>query len=148
MTALEKAELFNQIDDFVAKGWVELSASGWSSPVLFIPKPNGKLRCCLDYRRLITRTEKDGGPISPADKTIRPAERCKIFFTIPISIRLLPTRSGTIGTKVYCLLYARWPISVEGCAHGVYKRSSNIPNCYESNPQDSYISWLLPNVLR
>ena len=30
MTPLEKSELVTQIDDFIAKGWIELSTSGWS----------------------------------------------------------------------------------------------------------------------
>ena len=43
MTPLGKAELVKKIDNFIVKGGIELRTSGWSSPVLFIPKPNDKL---------------------------------------------------------------------------------------------------------
>ena len=63
LTPLEKTELIEQVNEFIRKGWIELSSSPWSSSVLFIPKPNGKLRFCLDYRRLNARTVKDSGNI-------------------------------------------------------------------------------------
>ena len=50
LTPLEKEELMKQIDAFIKKGWIELSSSSWSSSVLFVPKPNNKLRFCVDYR--------------------------------------------------------------------------------------------------
>ena len=85
MTPLEKAELVNQIDDFIEKGWIELSTSGWSSPVLFIPKPNGKLRFCLDYRRLNTRTEKDSGPIPHQTELLDQLKGAKFFSALDLA---------------------------------------------------------------
>ena len=85
MTPLEKAELVTQIDDFITKGWIELSTSGWSSPVLFIPKPNGKLRFCLDYRRLNTRTEKDSGPIPHQSELLDQLRGAKYFSALDLA---------------------------------------------------------------
>ena len=59
LTPLEKAELLKQVDAFIEKGWIEPSISPWSSSVLFIPKPNNKLRFCVDYRQLNARTLGD-----------------------------------------------------------------------------------------
>jgi hypothetical protein len=63
LTPLEKEELMKQIDAFIKKGWIELSSSNWSSSVLFVPKPNNKLRFCVDYRQLNERTVRNQGPI-------------------------------------------------------------------------------------
>ena len=64
LTPLEKAELVKQVDAFIKKGWIEPSVSPWSSSVLFIPKPNGKLRFCVDYRGLNERSQPNRGPIT------------------------------------------------------------------------------------
>ena len=61
LTPLEKEELIKQVDAFVAKGWIEPSTSSWSSSVLFVPKPNNKLRFCVDYRQLNQNTMVDRG---------------------------------------------------------------------------------------
>lgn len=59
LTPREKEELLVQCDSFIKKGWIEPSASGWSSSVLFVPKPGNKLRFCVDFRGLNQRTVVD-----------------------------------------------------------------------------------------
>jgi hypothetical protein len=41
------------------KGFIVLSSSSFASPVLFVAKPNGSLRFCVDYRKLNSLTKKD-----------------------------------------------------------------------------------------
>lgn len=59
--------LQKKIDEEVTKmlelGVIERSNSGWSSPVLMVPKSNNEYRLCIDYRKLNSVTEKCAYPL-------------------------------------------------------------------------------------
>ena len=45
------------------KGYIRPSESEFASPVLFVPKKNGKLRLCVDYRHLNSATIRNQYPL-------------------------------------------------------------------------------------
>ena len=62
LTPKEQEALLTKVEEFVARGWIEPSVSAWNSPVLFVPKPNGSLRFCVDFRFINRTTVKDSFP--------------------------------------------------------------------------------------
>ncbi|GBG76285.1 hypothetical protein CBR_g22033 [Chara braunii] len=52
MSPRELEELRKQLDEFLEKGWIRPSSSPFGAPVLFVPKKEGELRMCIDYRVL------------------------------------------------------------------------------------------------
>lgn len=63
LAAKELEVLRQYIDDALMKGWIRRSVSPAGAPVLFVPKKNGKLRLCVDYRALNRITRKDKAPL-------------------------------------------------------------------------------------
>src|SRR5437764_13191104 len=49
----ELEALRDYLDENLAKGFIRESSSPAGYPILFVPKKNGKLRLCVDYRKII-----------------------------------------------------------------------------------------------
>ena len=74
----EKAE----IDNMLKAGVIEPSSSEWASPIVFVPKKDGKLRFCVDYRKLNALTIRDSYPIPRMDECIDSLGDAGIFSTL------------------------------------------------------------------
>jgi hypothetical protein len=53
------AELKEQLQELLDKGYIHPSASPWGAPVIFVPKKDGMQRMCVDYRSLNEVTIKN-----------------------------------------------------------------------------------------
>ena len=74
----EKAE----IDNMLKAGVIEPSSSEWASPIVFGPKKDGKLRFCVDYRKLNALTIRDSYHIPRMDECIDSLGDAGIFSTL------------------------------------------------------------------
>jgi transposase InsO family protein len=63
MSEKELQELRTYIDVNIKKGFIRPSESPAGFPVMFVPKKNGKLRLCVDFRRLNEITIKNRYPL-------------------------------------------------------------------------------------
>ncbi|GJP64262.1 hypothetical protein CLOP_g21271 [Closterium sp. NIES-67] len=70
LTQPELQELRDQLDYLLSKGFVRPSKSPFAVPILFIPKKDGALRRCIDYRALNRVTIKSCYPVPRADELI------------------------------------------------------------------------------
>jgi hypothetical protein len=59
----EEKELEELITDYLKKGIIRKSKSPWNAPCVLVKKKNGKLRLCVDYRKLNEVTKKDKYPM-------------------------------------------------------------------------------------
>jgi len=75
---LERAE----IDKQLKAGIIEPAYSEWAAPVLFAPKKDGKLRFCIDYRKLNSMTQKDTYPLPRMDECIDTLGEAEYFTTL------------------------------------------------------------------
>lgn len=71
MSREELLVLRKTLTELLDKNWIRASSSPGGAPVLFIKKPGGGLRFCVDYRGLNAITERDRYPIPLIQETLR-----------------------------------------------------------------------------
>jgi hypothetical protein len=84
MPPKELAELKNQLQELLDKGYIRPSSSPWGSPALFVKKKDGSLRMCVDYRPLNAVTIKNKYPLPHIDVLFDQLASGKVFSKIDL----------------------------------------------------------------
>jgi hypothetical protein len=72
------------VDEHLKKKFIVASQAPYASPVLFVRKPGGGLRFCVDYRKLNALTKKDRYPLPLIEETLAQITGAKILSKIDI----------------------------------------------------------------
>ena len=80
----ERAVLRDYIKTALAKGWIRPSKSPAGAPVLFVPKKDGGLRLCVDYRGLNAATIKNRYALPLIGETLDQLAGAKIFTQLDL----------------------------------------------------------------
>ena len=116
--ALEK-----QIQDMLAANVIRRSNSPWMSPVLLVPKKDGSLRLCVDFRKLNAITVRPAASIPSADDIFFALGKSKFrtcldmkqgFWQIPI--REEDKEKTAFGTDAGIFEYNRMAFGLSGLA--------------------------------
>ena len=78
---MRKAEQ-DEVDRMLRAGVIEPAQSEWASPVVLVPKPDGSLRFCIDYRRVNAITVRDTYPLPRMDECIDSLGDASVFTTL------------------------------------------------------------------
>ncbi|MEO0804518.1 MAG: retropepsin-like aspartic protease/reverse transcriptase, partial [Cyanobacteria bacterium J06642_2] len=81
----EREEVTTRVKELLAKGWITPSSSPYGAPVLFVPKPDGTLRMCIDYRPLNRLTIKNGYPIPRIDELMDQIAGSRCFSSMDLT---------------------------------------------------------------
>lgn len=93
MTPARKEILKKEIDNLLAQGIIEECESPYASPVVLVPKPDGSMRLCVDYRKLNATTVPDAYPLPRMDDLLHEAKHTSYMSTLDL-------RSGYHQIKV------------------------------------------------
>ncbi|KAL1269301.1 hypothetical protein QQF64_031590 [Cirrhinus molitorella] len=74
-----------EIQEMLKLGVIEPSRSPWSSPIVMVPKPDGTLRFCNDFRRLNEISEFDGYPMPRVDELLDRLGRARYISTLDLT---------------------------------------------------------------
>ena len=135
----EEEELRIQIEAALRNGWLTESTSEYGEPVIFIPKKDGTLRMCIDYRDLNRITTKDRFPLPSTEDLIDRLQGAKVFSKIDMyagynqmAIRPEDTHKTAFVTKFG--LY-EWRVLPFGLANGPAALMRMMDRILASNPE-------------
>lgn len=78
-------ELEKQLRDLEAKGFIYPTQSDYAASVLFVPKKNGKLRMCVDFRALNRITVKNRWPLPRIDELLDKLKHARFFSKLDLA---------------------------------------------------------------
>jgi Reverse transcriptase (RNA-dependent DNA polymerase) len=82
----EIEELKKKLEKYIELGHIRPSTSPWEVPVLFVPKKDGTVRMCIDYRILNKLTERDEFPLSRIDELLNILSGAKYFSVLDLDM--------------------------------------------------------------
>ena len=77
--------MHKQMGELVRQGWVEQSMSLWGASVLFVPKKNGALRMCVDFRDLNAVTVDDSYPLPRLEVLLHRSANATLFSKLDLA---------------------------------------------------------------
>ena len=89
----------SEIDEMIELGVIEPSISPYSSPIVLVPKKDGSVRFCIDFRKLNKVTEFDTKPRPNMEEVIyrmsghrfySQMDLCKGYWQLGLSKRSRP----------------------------------------------------------
>jgi len=81
----EKKFIKEEVERLLEEGIIQPSKSAWASPVVLVKKSDGKMRFCVDYRKLNEVTKKDAYPIPRIDEMLEALGGAKYFTTLDLA---------------------------------------------------------------
>jgi hypothetical protein len=114
MAANQLAELKEQLQELLHKGYIYPSASPWGAPVIFVPKKDGTQRICVDYRSLNEVTIKDMYPLPRIDDLFDQLKGDCFFSKIDLRSRYhqLKIRATDIPKTAFITRYGLYEYTV------------------------------------
>ena len=91
-------EVRDYIQKSLERGIIRESSSPYASPIVLVRKKDGKLRICVDYRRLNAKTHKDAYPLPRVDEALDVLKGGKYFCSLDLAhgFNQLPVRECNV----------------------------------------------------
>jgi hypothetical protein len=96
LSVKELAALREYLEQALKNGWIKRSVSEAGAPILFVPKKDGSLRLCVDYRGLNAITKKNRHPLPLISETLDRLGRATVFSALDLkdAYHRIPIKRG------------------------------------------------------
>ena len=85
-TPVVRREMMREmVESMQEQGVIQPFCSPWASPVVLVPKKDGTLRFCVDYRRLNAVTKKDVYPLPRVEDLLSSLGGAKYFTSLDLA---------------------------------------------------------------
>jgi hypothetical protein len=84
LSRFELQALREWLDENLSKGFIRASSSPAGAPILFVKKPGGGLRLCVDYRGLNEGTIKNRYPLPLIRETLMRLSKARYYSTLDV----------------------------------------------------------------
>jgi hypothetical protein len=84
LTPAKQQLLREEIDKMLDQDVIEESDSPWAAPVVMVPKPDGGLRVCINYRQLNAITIADAYPLPRIEDLLHSAKKTPYMLTMDL----------------------------------------------------------------
>jgi transposase InsO family protein len=138
MSKDELLVLRKTLNELLDKSFIRVSNSPAAAPVLFVKKPGGGLRFCVDYRALNSITRKDRYPLPLIQETLRSLSEAVIYTKLDViaAFHRLRIAEGDEWKTAFRTRFGsyEWMVTPFGLA--------NAPSTFQR-----YINWVLRDLL-
>ena len=114
MPTNQLAELKEQLQKLLDKGYIHPSASPWGAPVIFVSKKDGMQRMCMDYHSLNEITIKNKYPLPRIDDPFDQLKGACVFSKIDLrsGYHQLKIRATDIPKTAFITRYGLYEYTV------------------------------------
>uniref|UniRef100_A0A914HQZ2 RNA-directed DNA polymerase n=1 Tax=Globodera rostochiensis TaxID=31243 RepID=A0A914HQZ2_GLORO len=77
-----REKVSGMIQEYLERDIIQASNSPWASPIVLVPKKDGSLRFCVDYRGINAVTKKDAFPLPNIDQILMSLTGKRFFSTL------------------------------------------------------------------
>uniref|UniRef100_K7EZI4 ribonuclease H n=1 Tax=Pelodiscus sinensis TaxID=13735 RepID=K7EZI4_PELSI len=74
-----------EVHTMLELGVIERSRSEWRSPIVLVPKPDGSLRFCIDFRKVNAISKFDAYPMPRTDELLERLGKAKFITTLDLT---------------------------------------------------------------
>ena len=100
----EEEKVIKQLEE---QGIIRASTSPWASPIVLVRKKSGKIRPCVDYRRLNAVTIKDAFPLPRITDCLDAVADATMFscFDVTSGYHQIPVKESDVPKTAFCTKY-------------------------------------------
>ena len=85
LSPVEHDFVAKELDHMLEQEIIQPSQSPWASPIVLVKKKNGKMRFCVDYRKLNKITKRDAYPLPRIDEILDSLGKAKWFTSLDLA---------------------------------------------------------------